>query len=675
MSRKKKVVINENHLYTGMGALPPISPRTKSRNEHSLDKKGKTMSPRKYPNNFPGKRLYPEPKPQSTLEDNTDDKTGILKILQQTKDEIKKQIQELYDEGDPELFLQYAKTVSNYNPKLYVFDLYPTKPPKEIVEAARRDVISDSDSFVSSNRIPTKLSKKYLQKIKDRFNFNEQDGELPPKLRRDAIKFDLLHKQQKLERLNRELVKITTDHTDYEGLKKIEHTNLKLDYLSAKYDEVQCFKETLRYMLERDLQILENKKYTIQQLKAKKRQIEQRDKEVNQEIAKNKLDTHKYLREKQLHSEKFKNYIQDMNEAATQMLRDFEETMKVKEICRIIQTDDDSIKKVNEQAFAMQPRKRAKTNKLFDMDTKSAEKLEKYESDYKKVISRTQVRNVLELKDYYFHQQSTQKLLMEEIKDLEKERESKKDQLDKLKKTREIFKDKKDEKDKFEQENNNYTWVDDVESGAKLLILQDKTGFRHQHKSKIEGIRNRISHLKSLSSEALLVISRVAYQLKEDHQEIRQNNILQILSFCGLRLEYITNVLFKNRIYKLKQDPVAEDLGLKNICYASVKDSNDLDSTNYQEGNSGGKSLKSKKAALPDPDEHKYHQNEREKVKEFHRSNTVVSPIFKTIDKVKSSKDPQDLETLQISKALQKVSKMSNKKAQKQLKKMISIFK
>mmetsp|Transcript_3916 Transcript_3916/g.3672 ORF Transcript_3916/g.3672 Transcript_3916/m.3672 type:complete len:180 (-) Transcript_3916:456-995(-) len=179
----------------------------------------------------------------------------------------------------------------------------------------------------------------------------------------------------------------------------------------------------------------------------------------------------------------------------------------------------------------MQPRKRAKTNKLFDMDTKSAEKLEKYESDYKKVISRTQVRNVLELKDYYFHQQSTQKLLMEEIKDLEKERESKKDQLDKLKKTREIFKDKKDEKDKFEQENNNYTWVDDVESGAKLLILQDKTGFRHQHKSKIEGIRNRISHLKSLSSEALLVISRVAYQLKEDHQEIRQNNILQILSF------------------------------------------------------------------------------------------------------------------------------------------------
>mmetsp|Transcript_3916 Transcript_3916/g.3674 ORF Transcript_3916/g.3674 Transcript_3916/m.3674 type:complete len:86 (-) Transcript_3916:1053-1310(-) len=85
-------------------------------------------------------------------------------------------------------------------------------------------------------------------------------------------------------------------------------------------------------MLERDLQILENKKYTIQQLKAKKRQIEQRDKEVNQEIAKNKLDTHKYLREKQLHSEKFKNYIQDMNEAATQMLRDFEETMKVKEI-------------------------------------------------------------------------------------------------------------------------------------------------------------------------------------------------------------------------------------------------------------------------------------------------------------------------------------------------------
>lgn len=73
----------------------------------------------------------------TTLDEAVEDKTGILTILKETKNEIKEQIKELYDEEDPELFLQYAKTVSNYNPKLYVFDLYPTKVPHDLIEKAR----------------------------------------------------------------------------------------------------------------------------------------------------------------------------------------------------------------------------------------------------------------------------------------------------------------------------------------------------------------------------------------------------------------------------------------------------------------------------------------------------------------------------------------------------------
>ena len=96
-----------------------------------------------------------------------EDKTGILTILKETKNEIKDQIKELYDEGDPELFLQYAKTVSNYHPKLYVFDLFPTKPPKEAIEAARKGDSFETESFMSS-KFPEKLSKKYLKRIKEK---------------------------------------------------------------------------------------------------------------------------------------------------------------------------------------------------------------------------------------------------------------------------------------------------------------------------------------------------------------------------------------------------------------------------------------------------------------------------------------------------------------------------
>ena len=49
------------------------------------------------------------------MSDFKEDKTGILTILKETKKEIVDQIAELYHEGDPELFLQYANKVANFN--------------------------------------------------------------------------------------------------------------------------------------------------------------------------------------------------------------------------------------------------------------------------------------------------------------------------------------------------------------------------------------------------------------------------------------------------------------------------------------------------------------------------------------------------------------------------------
>jgi len=158
--------------------------------------------------------------------------------------------------------------------------------------------------------------------------------------------------------------------------------------------------------------------------------------------------------------------------------------------------------------------------------------------------------------------------------------------------------------------NTTYKWVKDKESGINLLILQEQTGFWQEHRKKIKNIKRRITSQKVLSAEALLVISRIAYQLQENKHEVNQDNVLQILSFCGLRLEYITNVLFKNRIYRLRQDPGTEDVGLQSLWYVKPLNDNDSQvSTHYNDN----KQNSTKNTQL---EETIHHQDERNKQKE-----------------------------------------------------------
>lgn len=132
---------------------------------------------------------------------------------------------------------------------------------------------------------------------------------------------------------------------------------------------------------------------------------------------------------------------------------------------------------------------------------------------------------------------------------------------------------------------NKYKWVDDPDSNTRLLILQDTTGFYQEHEDRIKSLKNKTWALRVLTSEALLVISRIAYQLqtdfpsnlssksshspsqKEGQPEVTGDNFLQILSFWGLRLEYITNVLLKNRIVRVRGNLSTEEIGLKSIWY------------------------------------------------------------------------------------------------------------
>ena len=81
----------------------------------------------------------------------------------------------------------------------------------------------------------------------------ERDARLPPNYRSDALKHSLKKKEDKLKKLNKELVKISIDHTDKEGLKKVKMLNSKLEFLTEKYEGALVFQETLKYMLDRDL--------------------------------------------------------------------------------------------------------------------------------------------------------------------------------------------------------------------------------------------------------------------------------------------------------------------------------------------------------------------------------------------------------------------------------------
>lgn len=79
-------------------------------------------------------------------------------------------------------------------------------------------------------------------------------------------------------------------------------------------------------------------------------------------------------------------------------------------------------------------RRKSKFKVISDAQEKQQKMiLEKYENDSRKITSKISVKNILELKDYYMHQQDTQVVLMHEIQDLEQEKENKLKHIQQLK--------------------------------------------------------------------------------------------------------------------------------------------------------------------------------------------------------------------------------------------------
>ena len=119
------------------------------------------------------------------------------------------------------------------------------------------------------------------------------------------------------------------------------------------------------------------------------------------------------------------------------------------------------------------------------------------------------------------HQQDTKFIFTAEINDLEQEIEQKKQKLAVL----------KAELSNFKLIKNDYILMNNVETGEKVMVPETQVEFWRGHKTNIENLKDRITSLKKLSSEALIVVSRIAFQLKENQQVIGHQNILQVLSF------------------------------------------------------------------------------------------------------------------------------------------------
>ena len=211
---------------------------------------------------------------------------------------------------------------------------------------------------------------------------------------------------------------------------------------------------------------------------------------------------------------------------------------------------------------------------------------------------------------------------------------------------------------------NNKVLINNVETGEKVMVPEDQVEFWKGNKSRIDHLKERITIHKKLSSEALLVISRIAFQLKENQQIIGQQNILQVLSFCGLRLEYITNVLFKNRIYRLRQDPGVEDLGLKNVCYVQNKNENE----NQADGQAEQKLSNAKN------DEIKFQLDTRKKIKDSQKSKATGSEFELKAKLFLSNQSSQDEHKANRNATIELVKNMTDTKTKKKIKKLINIL-
>ena len=89
-------------------------------------------------------------------------------------------------------------------------------------------------------------------------------------------------------------------------------------------------------MLNRDLTDVLFRKNMINELKAKRNMVQQTSSQIESEVEKQKLEAELDLKTKSEIEIGFKKYIQNMNDAATNILRDYEENVKVKQICTIV---------------------------------------------------------------------------------------------------------------------------------------------------------------------------------------------------------------------------------------------------------------------------------------------------------------------------------------------------
>lgn len=147
---------------------------------------------------------------------------------------------------------------------------------------------------------------------------------------------------------------------------------------------------------------------------------------------------------------------------------------------------DDEYKEIEYNPSNLIKRKQ-KTRKIIDEKEKQKpEELEKYEEVNRKIKTKFAIKSILEMKDYYIHQQDTQMIFTAEIIDLEQELDQKQKSLLELKKELNVIKFIK----------NNYVIMNNIENGEKVMVPETRVDFWRGHRANIEHLKERIVSLK-----------------------------------------------------------------------------------------------------------------------------------------------------------------------------------
>jgi len=221
-------------------------------------------------------------------------------------------------------------------------------------------------------------------------------------------------------------------------------------------------------------------------------------------------------------------------------ISEFEERRNLREILKHEKIIEEEIRLQEEEEerrniLTRENRLREEENKKIQKAAEHEKELNKIKKQYNEFQKVTHVRQKDQLIEYFDGLNERGEVLEKEIHAVKNDIQAKKEQLVELCKQLkfEKFEKSKPSKDNFKKD----IRFDDLE--VMLRDKQNDVGERENH----------IGRLEKLSYEVCTVVSRILKQLQKSKtpMPVEKNNVVDLLSICGLKLERMLTVVIKKR--------------------------------------------------------------------------------------------------------------------------------